>query len=113
ARQLGAELLRLHARRQAPGNDFDDLAHAGPHVRDRALSRRRERLPHGAGDATGTQAARRAEGADQALSRPARAAALAALALAAAGPVAAWNNHALGTWPALAPMAELSTLRPV
>ena len=47
------------------------------------------------------------------MSRPARAAALAALALAAAGPVAAWNNHALGTWPALAPMAELSTLRPV
>jgi hypothetical protein len=47
------------------------------------------------------------------LSRLARAAALAALALAAAGPAGAWNNHALGTWPALAPMAELSGRGPV
>ncbi|MDQ2734718.1 MAG: phospholipase [Pseudomonadota bacterium] len=42
----------------------------------------------------------------------ARAAAFAALAWVA-GPASAWNNHALGTWPALAPMAELKALAPV
>ena len=61
-RQLGPQLLRLHPRRQASGNDLDDLAHAGADVRDRALPRRRERLPDGAGDAAGAQAARRAQG---------------------------------------------------
>ena len=69
-RQLGAQLLRLYSWRQAPGNDLDDLAHAGADVRDRALPRRRERLPDGAGDAAGTQAARRAQGADEALTPP-------------------------------------------
>ena len=51
ARQLGPRLLRLHARRQAPGNDLDDVAHAGADVRDRALPRDGERLPDGARDA--------------------------------------------------------------
>ncbi len=46
------------------------------------------------------------------MSRLAHAAAIAALALAAA-PAGAWNNHALGTWPALTPMPELSALQPV
>jgi hypothetical protein len=46
------------------------------------------------------------------LSLLARAAALAALTWAAV-PASAWNNHALGTWPALAPMAALNALAPV
>ena len=50
ARQPGPQLLRLHARRQAPGNDLDDVAHARPHVRDRPHARLRERLPDGARD---------------------------------------------------------------
>ena len=46
------------------------------------------------------------------MTRLARAALFAALSWAA-GPAVAWNNHALGTWPALAPMTELSALPPV
>ena len=56
--QLGPELLRVHPRRPASGDDLDDLADARPHVRDRALPRRRERLPHGARDGAGQEAAR-------------------------------------------------------
>ena len=59
-RQLGPELLRLHARRQAPGDDLDDLAHARPDVRDRAIPRGRERLPDGARDGARAEAAGRA-----------------------------------------------------
>src|SRR6185437_16203126 len=112
ARQLRAQLLRLHPRRQAPGDDLDDIAHAGADVRDGALSRGRKRLPDGARDAARAQAARRAQYADAALMRRARVLAVAVLVLAA-GPAAAWSNHALGTWPALAAMPALRDLPPV
>src|SRR6185369_7835839 len=70
ARQRRPGLLRLHPRRQAPGDDLDDVAHARADVRDRSLPRRRERVPHGARDAAGEEAAGSARDADAPLIAP-------------------------------------------